>query len=129
MSAPVITTPQLGRLNTAVHKPNSDRPCVHALTTPPGALLVDRAAVEHLNCQARVIEHGAPIIAARQGDTLLLAVDILGDVTGRHPKRDRTADQRSPHQWAYTLHPIPGNDDQLLAIQDTTTSTGRPKIS
>lgn len=113
-TAPIV---RIGRFHTAIHKPDRGRPCVHALEPPPKTLLLDRGAVERLNRQARVITHEPPIIAARLGDTLLLGVDVLGPLTGRHPKRDRTDDQRTRHQWRYTLHPVPDEPDRLLAVR------------
>jgi hypothetical protein len=115
-TAALVATPAaLHSLPTLIHEPDVGRPCVHLLASMPQRLHVSRAAVARLSFQPRYMLAPQPVIAARRGDTLILSVDLLGPLSGRHPRRGGSAcDCRVKHHWHFDLAAGPG-DETLTA--------------
>lgn len=110
---------------TVMHEPDNARACVHLTGPMPRIFLVRRRPVEKLNFQPRIISDRGrhPIIAALNGSTLTLSVDLIGNLRMIHPERGRARrDHRVVNHWHFTLTEIDDDDDyahrpRLLAVR------------
>jgi hypothetical protein len=110
------------------------RACVHLTGPMPWIFLVRRRPVEQLNFQPRLVSDRGrrPIIAARNGSTLTLSVDLIGPLCMTHPHRgSRIRDNRAVNHWYFTLTEIDDDDDythrpRLLAVRKTSPANPHP---
>lgn len=101
-------------LPTVLHDPAPSPLCVHLVGPMPNAIVVDRAAVSRLNFQLRFTRGPQPVLAARRGNILVLAVNLVGPLHAPHPSRGRDcADHRLRHRWYFELAKIDGDPLRL----------------
>lgn len=101
-------------LPTVLHDPAPSPLCVHLVGTMPSTIVVDRGAVSRLNFQLRFTRGPQPVLAARRGNILVLAVNLVGPLHAPHPSRGRDcADHRVHHRWYFELAEIDGDPLRL----------------